>query len=74
MNKILYFVFLFIYIIFIDYITKMFLYDYKKYIKKDEILNEIKFSWNWQQKYAERKAYFKLLEEFNKKDNNKFNE
>lgn len=66
MNRLLYFIFLFIYILFIDYVTKMCLYDYKKYIKKDPILEDIKFSWNWQTKYAEQKAYIRLKNENHK--------
>lgn len=63
MNRLLYFIFLFIYILFIDYVTKMCLYDYKKYIKKDPILQNLKFSWNWQTKYSEQKAYIRLKNE-----------
>ena len=40
-----------LYILFIEYVSSMFIFDFKKYILKDKILNNMKFSYKWKSKY-----------------------
>lgn len=47
----------------IDYISKFELYLFYKYIKKDEILKNFTFSWDWYVKYSKVLAYKRLLAE-----------
>lgn len=60
MNKILYLLMFYIYFLFLDYITKMFLFDFRKYVLKDKYMKDLKFSHNWNEKYAEAKALEKF--------------
>lgn len=60
MNKILYILLFWIYFLFIEYVTKMISFDFRKYILKDKYLQDLKFSYNWVEKYAEKKAFDKL--------------
>lgn len=59
MNNILTFFALIIYLLIISYISSMVVFDFKKYILKDKILQNIKFSFNWKEKYN----YIKALED-----------
>ncbi len=59
MNKILTFFALIIYLLIISYISSMVVFDFKKYILKDKILQNMKFSFNWKEKYN----YIKALED-----------
>lgn len=59
MDKILAFFTLMIYLLIISYISSMVVFDFKKYILKDKILKNMKFSFNWKEKYN----YIKALED-----------
>lgn len=56
MDKILAFFTLMIYLLIISYISSMVVFDFKKYILKDKILKNMKFSFNWKEKYNYTKA------------------
>lgn len=47
-----------------DYISKFELYLFYKYIKKDEILKNFTFSWNWYIEYSKVLAYKRLIDNF----------
>ena len=46
-----------------DYLTKFEIYLFYKYIKKDEILKNFKFSSDWFVKYSEELAYKRIKAE-----------
>lgn len=62
MKAIITLVLFYIYFLFIDYINKMIIFDFRKYVLKDKYLKDIRFSYNWVEKYAEKKAYEKFEE------------
>lgn len=63
MDKVLTFFSLIIYLLIISYISSMVVFDFKKYILKDEFLKDMKFCFNWKEKYNYNKAMsnFKLI-------------
>lgn len=60
MNRFLYLLLFPIYFLFIDYLTKMCIFDFRKHVLKDKYLQDMHFSYNWVEKYAEKKAYEKF--------------
>lgn len=56
MNKILYILMFWVYFLFIEYVTRMISFDFRKHILKDKYMQDLKFSFNWTEKYAEKKA------------------
>lgn len=65
MNKFLFIVTFSLYVLFIEYCSSMIVFDYKKYIKKDKFLKNMKFSLKWKEIYAEKKAITRLKKEYN---------
>ena len=49
------FVIFIIYMYLINYVTDMFYFDYRKKIKKDKYLKNIKFNRNWREEYYKNK-------------------
>ena len=56
MGKILYILVFWIYFLFLEYVTRMICFDFRKHILKDKYMQDLKFSFNWTEKYAEQKA------------------
>lgn len=53
--KILSVIIFMLYIFLCNYITEMLIFDYKKYVKKDKYLKNVKFSLNWKEQYYKNK-------------------
>lgn len=64
MNKFVFGITFILYVLFIDYVTSMLIFDFRKYIKKDKLLKDLKFSIKWKEVYAQRKAYERLKKEY----------
>lgn len=48
-------IFCILYLYLINYFTNMIIFDYRKYIKKDKYLKNLKFSINWKEQYYKNK-------------------
>ena len=46
MNKFVFGITFILYVLFIDYVNSMLVFDFRKYIKKDKLLKDLKFSIN----------------------------
>lgn len=44
-----------LYMLLVDYFVEMITFDYKKYIKKDKYLKNVKFKRNWKEEYFKNK-------------------
>lgn len=51
-----------LYIFLINYFANMLIFDYRKYIKKDKYLKNVKFNMNWKEQYYKNKYQSKTLD------------
>lgn len=70
MDMVLSFVVFFIYLVFLNYICNMFVFDFKKYVLKDKYLKELKFSMKWKEQYLRAKHFEEFRELENETNSN----